>query len=265
MHILFIDELTNVSDTIKSLVWEIVGYRLVAGNEDWPLPPNCAIVAAGNRPEESSAVRIDNSGGVMPAPLHNRFDFMIEIEFSMDEWAEWALETDPNTGNLRIHPIVYSFCMANADKVMFTQYDPENVTHPFLSPRKWESLSKTIYKAEQRGGENTLISEARLYSNIGKNDISSAFLAHYIRMPLDMGKVARGEYTEADFPSVEDKLYALGMLVAKYDGDALAVEAFIIDCLGDEYLSIYETMKNIQKGVSDSSVSNAKRGGSYGV
>ena len=259
MHILFIDEFTNVSDTIKNLVWEVVGYRLVAGHEEWQLPPNCAIVAAGNRPEESSAVRIDNSGGVMPAPLHNRVDSMIEIEFSIDEWSRWALETDPNTGKLRVHPIVYSFCVANADKVMFTQYNPEDVTKPFLTPRKWEALSRAIYSAEKRNGGNTLISEARLNSIIGNNDISMAFFAHYLRMPIDMEKVAKLEYTVDDFPTVEDKLYALGMLIAKYDGDPMAVESFIVDCLGDEYLSVYESMKSNKKAVSDSTVE--KQGG----
>ena len=70
--ILFIDEVTNVSDTTKNLIWEIVGMRMVNGNSEWTLPSNCTIVLAGNRLGESTAVRMDSAGGVMPAPLHNK-------------------------------------------------------------------------------------------------------------------------------------------------------------------------------------------------
>ena len=49
------------------------------------------------------------------------------------------------------------------------------------------------------------------------------------------------------------------MLIAKYDGDPMAVESFIVDCLGDEYLSVYESMKSNKKAVSDSTVE--KQGG----
>lgn len=247
-HVLFIDEFTNVSDTIKNLVWEIIGSRLVNGHEEWPLPENCSIVVAGNRPEESSAVRIDSTGGVMPAPLHNRIDSMIEIEFDIDEWQKWALETDYKTEKLRMHPIVYSFCVSHADKVMFTNFDPENITQPYLSPRKWESLSKAIYKAEERGARNH-ISYRRIISIIGNNDIARAFIAHYERLPIDMNKIENGEYMEEDFPSVEDKLYALGIVIAQYEGSEIAIEDFIINCLGDEYLSVYNNMKNVKDAV----------------
>lgn len=251
MHILFIDEFTNVSDTIKNLVWEVIGSRLVNGHEEWPLPENCSIVVAGNRPEESSAVKIDASGGVMPAPLHNRIDSMIEIQFDVDEWQKWALETDPKTGNLRIHPIVYSFCIAHVDKVMFSNFDPEKITEPFLSPRKWETLSRAIYSAEKRGARN-LISEARIMSIIGNNDISASFIEHYRRIPIDMNKIVMGQYKESDFSSIDDKLYALGMIIANYNGDEIAIESFILDCLGDEYLSIYQNMKSSRKSVLES-------------
>ena len=248
-HILFIDEFTNVTDTIKNLVWEIIGNRLVNGHEEWPLPENCSIVVAGNRPEESSAVRIDSNGGVMPAPLHNRLDSMIEIQFDIDEWQKWALETDYKTGHLHIHPVVYAFCVANADKVMFTEYDSENVTAPFLTPRKWETLSKAIYKAQERSGENTLISEARIKSIIGDNEISDAFIEHYYRIPIDMEKIENGEYDESDFPTVEDKLYALGIVIANYEGDEIAIEDFINECLGEEYYAIYVNMKNHRRSI----------------
>ena len=262
-HILFIDEITNVSDTIKNLVWEVVGARLVNGNEDWPLPENCSIVLAGNRPEESAAVRLDASGGVMPAPLHNRIGSMIEIKFDIDEWQKWALETNYKTSNLRMHPIVYSFCVAHADKVMFSAFNPETPEQPFLSPRVWETLSNAIYSAEERGGEYNHISDMRIKSILGDGDVASAFIEHYEREPIDMRKITMGEYDEIDFPTIEDKLYALGIVIAKYEGDDVTIESFISECLGDEYLSIYKNMKKVRKSTlenaSESMISALKR------
>ncbi|MBR3210830.1 MAG: ATP-binding protein [Bacilli bacterium] len=259
-HILFIDEFTNVNDTIKNLAWEIVGNRLVNGHEEWPLPENCSLVVAGNRPEESSAVRIDASGGVMPAPLHNRIDSMIEIQFNVDEWQKWALETDPTTGRLRIHPIVLSFCAAHADKVMFTQFNPEDVTQPFLTPRKWEQLSAAIYRAEERGA-NHHVSYARIRSMLGNTPICNAFIEHYERLPIDMDKIVMGEYTEEDFPSLEDKMYALGIIIAQYNGDQETIESFILECLGDEFLSVYNNMRNERKAVLEATDTNVSMNG----
>lgn len=244
-HILFIDEFTNVTDSYKNLVWEIVGSRCVRGRSDWVLPENASIVLAGNRPDESTAVRLDASGGVMPEPLHNRIDSMIEIEFDINEWQKWALETNPETGMLKIHPIVYSFCVSHADEVMFTKYDSSDVTKPFLTPRKWETLSKAIYKAYERGEKNH-ISDARAASIIGKGAIFDAFKTHYERPPLDMKKVEDGLYTEEDFPKLEDKTYALGMIIAS-DIDSAIKEDFVATCLGEEYLSIYETMTSVRE------------------
>ncbi len=245
-HILFIDEITNVSDTIKNLVWEIVGSRLVNGNEEWPLPENCSIVLAGNRPEESTAVRLDALGGAMPAPLHNRTCSMIEIKFNIDEWQEWALSINPKTGKPRIHPIVFSFCVPHADSVMFTQFDPQNITQPFLTPRKWETLSDVIYCAERRGPMHH-VSTARIKSILGDNSICSAFIEHYERLPIDLNAIIMGEYNAEDFPTLDDKLYALGIIIAQYDGDQETIESFILECLGDEFLSVYNSIRKPQE------------------
>lgn len=254
MHILFIDEITNVKNNVKSLVWDIIEDRRVNGNEDWELPENCAIVAAGNRPEESTAVITDYNGGVLPEPLHDRFDFHIEIPLDMMEWQQWALETNPKTGNLNIHPRVLSFCMAQGSKIMFSSLNPDDVTKPRLSPRRWEKLSKVLYAAEKRGGKNCHASNQRIIECIG-SDIAPAFIAHYEKTLLNMKKVEEGMYTPDEFKNIDDKLFALGSLIAEYKGSELALEDFISNCLGDDYIVVYKTMKkqrdDILLGMSD--------------
>ena len=126
-----------------------------------------------------------------------------------------------------------------------------DVTQPFLTPRKWEQVSDAIYKAEERGGELNHVSDARIFSFLGDNDVAYAFVEHYERLPLDMKKVENCEYEETDFPTVEDKLYALGIVIAKYNGDEIALESFISECLGDEYLSIYKNMKKKNNSEED--------------
>ena len=242
MHVLFIDELTNVRDNVKTLVWDIIGDRRVDGNEDWELPENCSIVAAGNRPEESTAVVTDYNGGVLPEPLHDRFDFHIEIPLDMKEWRLWALETNPKTGNLNIHPTVLSFCIARPNEVMFGTMDPNDVTKPRISPRRWEKLSKAIYMAEKRGGKKCHVSNQRITECIG-SDLAPAFIAHYEKPPLDIKMVEAGRYTSNDFRNIDDKLFALSSLVTEYTLDEMIVEDFIINCLGDEYWVIYREMR----------------------
>ncbi len=200
----------------------------------------------------------------MPKPLHNRVDSMLEIEFDIDEWATWALETNPLTGKLRIHPTVFSFCYAHPDKVMFSQYDPENVTSKFLTPRTWEQVSKVIYAAEARGGVRNKASFGRIQSVLGgqkikavdEQTIAEIFYEHYTKpFIVEMDKIKNGEYTAYDFPSIEDKYYALGIIISEYDGDEITIESFICECLGDEFLSVYQSMKkhrnNVLKAASE--------------
>ena len=157
------------------------------------------------------------------------------------------METDPDTKKNRIHPIVYSFCVAHADDVMFTEYDPEKVTEPFLTPRKWETLSKAIYKAYERG-EKHHMSDVRLRGIIGSNEIMVAFKEHYEKIPLDIEKVRNGSYVPGNFKSIDDKLYALGMIILDDTLEEVEVESFICDVLEtEEYLEIYRVMKNIRK------------------
>ena len=242
MHILFIDELTNVRDNIKSLVWDIIEARRVNGNEEWVLPDNCAIVAAGNRPEESTAVVTDYNGSVLPEPLHRRFDFHIEIEFDIREWQNWALEVNEKTGNLNIHPIVLSFCIANQDKVMFSSLNNEKITEPIHDPRRWEKLSKAIYMAEKRGGVYNHVSNKRIEECIGSK-LAPAFISYYERTPLDITKIINDEYQADDFKNIDDKMYALSMLISTKELSDVVIEDFIDKCLGEEYISIYNAIK----------------------
>ena len=243
VHILFIDEFTNVSRSVQALVMDVIENRRVNGNEDWKLPENCAIVAAGNRPSESSAVVVDQHGGVMPEPTHRRFDYQIEIVFDIKEWQKWALEINSETKLPNIHPIVLAYCLANSDKVMYSTVNQDNPTQPALDPRRWAKVSKSIYCAEARGGKNNRVSTARLISSLGTN-IGISFSEFYQTKSFDIEKVKEGEYTKNTFISLEDKLYALSNIIADNSLSDVIKQEFIEECLGEEYWSLYCIIKN---------------------
>ena len=130
---------------------------------------------------------------------------------------------------------------------MFTEMDDEDITKPFITPRTWETLSKAIYKAFERGEYNHM-SDARIKSIIGDGPIFMAFKAHYERIPIDTKKVKDGSYSPSDFPNIDDKLYALSMIILDDSLDLPSAESFICDVLlSDEYLEIYRLMKNVRK------------------
>lgn len=252
MHILFIDEVTNVSEKIKNWMWTLLGDRVVNGNEAWPLPENCSIVLAGNRLDESTSVVTDINGSPMSAPFHNRLASMLEVKFDMEDWKKWALEINPKTGKLRIHPLVFSFCVSHGEEVMFSDFNPENITEPFKTPRLWEKVSDVIFYTEELGMKtgrpNLRMNKEHLETYLGHNGVTDAFFRHCLQK-IDMQKVENGGYTERDFKTIDKKLYALGMVLADYHGDEMSLESFIIDCLGEEYYEVYEAAKRINGNI----------------
>ena len=246
-HVLFIDELTNVKDTTKTLVWDIIGQRCVSGNR-WPLPSNSVVVAAGNRAEESSAVRTDVNGNELPEPLRRRFVSHIEIPLDMATWQEWALETNSGTGKLNIHPSILSFCISHGNECMYSEYDKEmNGIEPPLDPRRWEYVSRTVYAAEERGA---IPSKERLEKMIGR-DLAASVFDMLQRPKIKMELVEAGKYQAEHFPNIDNKLFALGEVLRSSTNNERAVQEFVEGCLGEDMGVIYEVMKTQRKGALD--------------
>lgn len=247
VHILFIDEFTNVSRTVQSYVMDIIEQRIVNGNEEWPLPKNCAIIAAGNRPSESTAVVVDQLGGVMPAPTHRRFDYQIEIIFNMEEWEKWALEINPGTGHTNIHPVVLAYCHMFGDTVMYTEINIDDLTEPALDPRRWEKVSRMLYASESRGKKT---STTRIKNSLGET-IGTSFAEFYHKKSFNIQKVANNEYNENSFQTPEEKLFALSYLITDHTLSDIIKEDFIKTYLGEEYYAIYLVTKKKEENKSE--------------
>ena len=89
--------------------------------------------------------------------------------------------------------------------------------------------------------------------------MAGAFIAYYQKMPLDMEKVEKGLYKPEDFENIDDRLYAISYLIERYEGSELALEDFILTCLGEDALVIYKTMKEQRNKVIEEKKESKKR------
>ena len=145
IHILFIDELTNVKPATQSPLFDIIWDE--NGNKGlWPLPENCTIVAAGNETANNyAAYPLTNA-------LFRRFSH-IYFEVNASDWLDWALSVDgpvslPNISlskiKSKIHPAIVAFIKVYRERVLYQDLDEDN---PKIvpDPRKWEMASKILY------------------------------------------------------------------------------------------------------------------------
>lgn len=138
IHVLFFDELSNALPAIQGYIYNIVLDREVNGK--WVLPDNVRIVAAGNDMEESIAAN------EIAQPLFSRFSHMfIKTEFK--NWFDWACAA-------RLHPAVLTFMYKTKDEYLRTKYTG---TSPHCDPRRWEMVSKVLYKTRELSVLETII------------------------------------------------------------------------------------------------------------
>ena len=125
LHILFLDELTNVEGEMQKCALDLALERKLQGI--WKLPENARIVAAGNEVEDSSYAE------EMPAPLFTRFVHCY-VKTSKNDWLLWASEHS-------IHPAIYTFVACYGDEVLRDEFDGKNA---IPTPRTWKMASDLL-------------------------------------------------------------------------------------------------------------------------
>jgi hypothetical protein len=121
--ILFLDELNAAPALVQAVCYQLVLDRKLG---DYTLPDGWAVIAAGNRESDRSAVTR------MPTALRNRF---VHLEFEVDhtEWKKWAFEND-------IRFEVIAFIELKRD--LLHQFDRD--ANAFPSPRSWAFTSDIL-------------------------------------------------------------------------------------------------------------------------
>ena len=122
--ILFLDEIVNAAQSTQAAAYQLVLNRCVG---DQTLPPDCAVMAAGNRQSDKAAAQR------MPTALANRFAH-IDLDADADTLRAHA-------ARMGWHPIVIAFLAFRPASV----HDMSGQdARAFPSPRAWESVSKVL-------------------------------------------------------------------------------------------------------------------------
>jgi hypothetical protein len=135
--LLFLDELNSAPPATQAAAYQLVLDRKV---EQYNLPDNVVIVAAGNRETDRGVTYR------MPAPLSNRF-VHLEVAVDFQSWFDWATTLGD------VHPDVVSFISFSKDSL--SDFDAKSSSRAFASPRSWEFVSR-ILNANTSGDESIL-------------------------------------------------------------------------------------------------------------
>lgn len=146
--ILFLDEISTAAPAVQSALLRVVLDRVVG---DVPLPPDVAIVAAANPPEQCSGC------WELSAPLSNRF---LQIQWYMDayDWAEgfangWQMPSPTLVPTNWIEDLpatrmlVATFIKHLPSSLMQFPTEESKASQPWASPRSWDTVTKLLAAA----------------------------------------------------------------------------------------------------------------------
>lgn len=215
--IIFLDEVNLADPSVLAAAYQLV---LERGIGEYKLPPNVAIVAAGNRETDGCNVQ------TMSPALSNRF-VHIDFEANFQDWREHANAT-------KLDPSVVSFI--NFRPSLLHDFDQDKRAFP--TPRSWEFVSTVINSTDDPFIQSSLIAGA-----VG--DGASAEFVSFLKIVKslpDPDKVLANP-TTSEVPDDLATLYALcGALAARVTENNMAnlityceriKEEFQVLCIND--------------------------------
>lgn len=138
--ILFLDELSACDRTIQTAAYELILDRKLG--DDYRLPDNWLIVAAGNRIEDNA------SAVAMSSALANRF-LHVELEYNPKSWIEWAMKSG-------IHGAVTGLMRFKPQLLADTNENTQNLERGFPTPRSWERVSVLLDRVREGASQELL-------------------------------------------------------------------------------------------------------------
>jgi GTPase SAR1 family protein len=182
--ILFLDEINSAPPTIQAAAYQLILDRKIG---EYTLPPNYAIIAAGN---------YETDRGVtyrMPTPLANRF---VHLNFDLDfaSWKHWAFQNG-------IDARILSFLSYKPSNLF--QFDPKSTQKSFATPRSWKFVDDIL-----KSGVKSELVENVIAGAIGKES-ASEFL-NYTRIMDELPDIQDIlDQKEVTLPASNSALYAL--------------------------------------------------------
>ncbi len=188
--ILFLDEINTAPPSVQAAAYQLILDRKIG---DYELPPNWAIIAAGNRASDRGVVYR------MPSPLLNRF-VHLELEVSFKDWKDWAYKSN-------INPLIIAFLEYDNTK-LFT-FDPQKEQQAFATPRSWEYVHRVL--ASKMSKEHLL---EVLQGIIGE---SATSFVNFLKIKDELPKIediVNGK--EVELPTKAQALFALNSFLVSF-------------------------------------------------
>lgn len=208
--VVFLDELNRAPMMVQNAGLQFsLDFRI----GEYILPPEWAIVAAGNRESDG--------GGVsrLISALGMRF-VHLDLAIDVDEWCKWAVKAD-------LAPETIAFIRFRPD--LLHQYDPRARANP--SPRTWEFVSRITQQKPTAGIEHALVSGA-----VGDESAIeyTGFLRLYRELP-SIDQIMLNPAT-APVPTSPASLYAVASAIARRCSPSNVGRAIAyLDRIGVEY------------------------------
>jgi len=238
MHVLFIDELTNVSPTVQSLIYTIV-YDREGKDGLWPLPENSVVIAAGNEEDgNKAAYPLTNA-------LFRRFAHLY-YEVDVDRWVDWAtsintnevsvynrINKDDKTKRAKIHPALLAYVKSRGKDVLNQPLDEDNPSI-VTDPRKWEMASNVLYSTNNPYSLKPCIGE----------ELTKDFVSFVKTAQLTVEDILNDSFS-ADklmLMSLSEKYSSLLNLSLVDEDNLPKIRNVISQCFGGELRSVFDLM-----------------------
>lgn len=196
--ILFLDEINQAAQSVQAPAYQLVLERQLG---EHVLPPDCRVVAAGNRMIDQAIVN------KMGSALKNRF-MHIDVEVNNDDWLEWAIPAGVHEsiiGFIRFRPsMLNQICPTSNSAEERNRVSNLMQGNAFATPRSWEFVDKLIKTTPSRDIEYAL------YEGCVGSGPASEFMAYmkYYRDLPDLDDVLKNPDT-APIPTEPATIYAL--------------------------------------------------------
>ena len=201
--ILFLDEINSAAQATQAAAYQLVLDRKLG---DYTLPPDWAIIAAGNRVSDRAIVN------QMSTALKNRFTHL-NYEVNNEDWCDWALRNNISAevlGFIRFRPMLLNeFEERNKSKEERERLQKLKDAQAFATPRSWEFLSRVTQQTPARDVEY------ELYSGIVGEGCAAEFMG-YLKYYRDLPNIDAllMNPSGAPIPEAPATLYALATGIA---------------------------------------------------
>ena len=240
LHVLFIDELTNVKPATQSLVYSIVYDR--AGKDGlWPLPENCAVVAAGNENADNLAAY------PMTNALFRRFSH-IYYDVNLNDWLAWAMKVErtsnrptlkydkENKDRAKVHPAIVAFMLSRKEQKILNQDLDEENPKIVTDPRKWKIASDILYATNNPNALEPAIGE----------ELTTDFVDFVQSIHITVESIVNKKYTNDDIKAatknMATKMASVSALTCANEKELPLVRSFIAKNFGKEELKTYDLL-----------------------